>query len=131
MTDKTNTWNWVLGLAGGAIGGALGYFAFFFIARQGFYAMVLPGALIGIGCGLLSGFKSTTLGVVCGVAALLFGLFLEWKFAPFKRDNSFVYFLSHVYQLTPVTLFMVALGGLFGFWFGRGSDGGVWQKSKS
>ena len=51
---------WPLGLAGGIVGGVLGYLLFMVIVRQEFYAIVLPGALVGIGCGALSGRKSNT-----------------------------------------------------------------------
>lgn len=33
---------WLLGLLGAAVGGFLGYWLFFVIARQGFYGIVLP-----------------------------------------------------------------------------------------
>jgi len=36
----------LLGVAGGAIGGVVGWFLFFAIVKQGFYAIVLPGAHI-------------------------------------------------------------------------------------
>lgn len=126
MAERSSIQNWLLGLVGAALGGAVGHFLFFVIVRQGFYAMVLPGALMGLGCGALSGFKSTTLGIVCGVMALLLGLFIEWQFAPFVVDDSLPYFLAHVHQLKTMSLAMIVLGGLFGYWFGRGQErGGV------
>ena len=125
MSASTSTLNWLLGVAGGIIGGGIGYFAFFFLTRQGLYAMVLPGALLGLGCGYLSGFKSTTLGILCGLVAVLLAIFIEWQFAPFVRDNSFTYFILHFYKLKPMTLVMIVIGGLFGFWFGKGREGGV------
>ena len=50
----------VLGLGGAVAGAFLGYLLFVAIAGQGFYAIVLPGALAGVGCGALSGRKSNT-----------------------------------------------------------------------
>ena len=41
----------VLGLGGAVEGAFLGYLLFVAIAGQGFYAIVLPGALAGVGCG--------------------------------------------------------------------------------
>ena len=41
----------VLGLGGAVVGAFLGYLLFVAIAGQGFYAIVLPGALAGVGCG--------------------------------------------------------------------------------
>ena len=123
--------NWLLGLAGAIGGGALGYFAFHFLARDGLYAMVLPGALLGLGCGALSGGKSTALGVVCGSLALVLGIVLEWQLAPFVADDSFPYFVTHIHELTTSTLVMIALGGLFGFWFGKGREGGAWLRRRA
>ena len=120
MAEKSYLFNWVRGLVGIAIGAAVGYFLFFWIVHQGLYPMILPGALMGLGCGVFSGIKSTTLGIVCGVWALLFGLFIEWQFAPFVADDSLQYFLGHVHQLKTMTLVMIGLGGLIGFWWGRG-----------
>ncbi len=125
MAEKVPTTNWLLGVVGGIVGGAIGYFAFFLIARQGFYAIVLPGALLGLGCGFLSGIQSNALGVVCGLVALLLGFFTEWRFAPFIVDDSFAYFITHVHDLKSITLIMIALGGFCGFWFGKGRAGGV------
>jgi len=125
MAENVPTTNWLLGIVGGIVGGALGYFAFLLMARQGLYAIVLPGALLGLGCGRLSGIQSNALGVVCGIVALLLGFFTEWRFAPFVDDGSFAYFIMHVHNLRSVTLIMIAIGGLFGFWFGKGRAPGV------
>ncbi len=112
--------NWILGVVGLVIGGAAGFFAFFWLVRQGFYAMVLPGALLGLGCGLLSRAKSELLGIICGLAALLLGLFIEWRFAPFAADDSLAYFIAHVHQLKGMTLLLIAVGGILAYWLGKG-----------
>lgn len=125
MSRNNITLNWLLGFVGGAAGAALGYYLFFLITRQGFYAMVLPGALVGLGCGFLSGMKSNALGIVCGIFALLLGLVIEWRFAPFAADKSFSFFLSHLHSLKPMTLILISIGALMGYWFGKGRDGGV------
>ena len=125
MAENVNTTNWLLGIVGGIVGGAIGYFAFSLIASQGFYAIVLPGALLGLGCGRLSGIQSNALGVVCGLVALLLGFFTEWRFAPFIVDGSFAYFITHVHNLKSITLIMIAAGGFCGFWFGKGRAPGV------
>ncbi len=105
-------------LIGAALGGTVGYYLFFWITRQGYYGLIIPGALLGIGAGL---FKpgGKWVAVVCGIAAVILGLVCEWQFAPYIRDNSFSYFLSHLHQLKPVTMIMIALGGLIGFWSAR------------
>jgi hypothetical protein len=116
----------VLGLGGAVVGAFLGYLLFVAIARQGFYAIVLPGALAGVGCGALSGRKSNTLGIICGILGLIAGILAEWRFAPFIADKSLFYFLTHLHELTPFThtLVMILLGAAFAFWFGRGRKGG-------
>ena len=105
----------LLALAAALAGGALGYFAFFWIARQGFYALVLPGGLLGLGAGVVLN-RSIVVAVVCGVGATALGVFTEYQFRPFIKDDSFAYFLSHVFDLQPITLIMIALGGFVGFW---------------
>jgi hypothetical protein len=120
--------NWLLGLLGAAAGGTLGYFAFFLLARQGFYGLVLPGGLLGLGCGLLSGGKSDALGIVCALLGLMLGLFTEWRFAPFIVNASLSYFITHIQDLNSTTLLLVAAGGGFGYWFGRGRGTGLWTR---
>lgn len=124
MARNSDVSNWLLGAVGGIVGGALGYFAFGFLLRQGVYAMVLPGVLLGFGCGFLSRVKSNVLGVACGLLAVLLGLFTEWRFVPFVDDGSFKYFMTHVHDLTSLTLIMITAGGFFAFLFGKGREGG-------
>ena len=102
-------------LAGAALGGVLGYFAFFWMAAQNFYGLILPGGLLGLGAGVAQN-RSTWLAVVCGLLATALGLFTEWRFSPFTKDDSLNYFLLHVHDLQPVTLLMVGAGGVMGFW---------------
>jgi hypothetical protein len=128
MPENFNYWSYVLGILGGIVGGAVGYFVFFFAIGQGLYPMVLPGALVGLGCGAMLGMKSNAMGVVCGLSALALGLFIEWQFAPFERDRSLGFFLARVNQLRSMTLILIVLGALLGFAFGRGREGGVWVR---
>ena len=44
----------MLVLIGGVAGGLVGYFGFLWIARQGFYALVLPRGLLGVGASLFA-----------------------------------------------------------------------------
>jgi hypothetical protein len=110
----------VLTVLGAVVGGVIGHFAFLWIARQGFYALVLPGALAGLGGGFFVKQKSIPLAVVCGGIALATGIFSEWRFRPFIADSRLGYFMTHLHQLHTVTLIMIALGGLIGFWFALG-----------
>jgi len=110
---------YVLGIGGGLVGAVLGYFLFIAMAGQGFYAIVLPGALAGLGCGALSGRKSNCLGIICVIIALIAGVLSEWRLR---------YFLTHLHKLRGFTLFLILLGGFCAFWFGRGRAGGAWLR---
>lgn len=128
MADKSKSVDWLFGLGGAACGVVAGYFGFFLLARLGFYGLVLPGALLGIGCGALSGGKSNSLGAVCGLLGIVAGIFTEWRFAPFIKDPGFAYFVTHLHDLGSITLISIVGGGLFGGWFGRGREGAVWLR---
>ncbi len=105
----------LLVVLGGIVGGLVGYLGFLWIARQGFYALMLPGGLLGVGASLFPN-RSMTLCVACGVSALVLGLLAEWQFAPFVHDGSMGYFVTHIHQLRPITLIMIAAGAFIGFW---------------
>ncbi|MEO8352299.1 MAG: hypothetical protein ABI680_11255, partial [Chthoniobacteraceae bacterium] len=104
-----------LGIAGAALGGGAGYFIFMWIARQGFYALILPPALLGLGAGWLARQRSVPLATVCTIAGIALALFCEWRFAPFAADHSLGYFVTHLPDLRPITLIMAALGGYFSY----------------
>jgi hypothetical protein len=105
----------LLAIAGAAIGGTLGYHAFFWVYSQGFYGMIIPGGLLGLGASI-GKIRSIWLAVVFGLAALALGLFTEWKYRPFVKDDGLVYFLLHVTDKSMVTLLMIAVGAALGFW---------------
>jgi len=105
----------MMGLLGAVVGGCVGYFAFFWIAQQGFYANILPPGLLGLGAGLGARRRSTLLACACGVAGLILGLLTEWRFRPFVVDHSLGYFLSHVHTLRPLTLLLIALGAVVSY----------------
>ncbi len=105
----------LLVLAGAAAGGLLGHFAFLWLVGQGFYAMILPGGLLGLGAGLAR-HGTLYLAVICGIMALLLGLVTEWRAFPFNADESLPYFLTHIHQLKPLTLIMIGVGAAIGFW---------------
>jgi len=108
------------GLAGAAVGGAAGYFLFGILWRQGYYALAVPAALMGLGCGFASGMASNALGATCAAAGIGLAIFIEWQWSPFRVDGSLGYFLTHLQNLKGMTQFMIALSGIFGFWFGKG-----------
>lgn len=104
-----------LTILGAVVGGFIGYYGVGWIARQGFYAMILPGGLLGLGASFGQS-RSVALAAVCGIAATLLGLYAEWSYFPFIEDGSLGYFINHIGDLRPITLIMIALGGLLGFW---------------
>jgi hypothetical membrane protein len=110
----------MLGLAGAVVGGVIGFFVFQWALRQGFYLLALPGMLVGLGGSLLIRRRSMALAIVCGVLAVLLGIFSEWKCLPFTADDSLGYFLSHLGDLRAMTLIMLVLGGFCGFYFALG-----------
>jgi hypothetical protein len=112
--------NWLLALVGGVAGGVAGYFLFFLLLKLGLYGIVLPGAGIGLGCGLLSRGKSNTLAAVCGVAGAALGLFTQWQVT--LPIMSLGFFLTHLRELPAVAVILIGAGTLFAFWFGRGHE---------
>ncbi len=121
----------LIGLAGAIVGGIVGHFAFLWIARQGFYALMVPGAAAGVGGGLFAKERSVPRGIVAGVVGLLAGLFSEWRFAPFIADDSLAYFLAHVFSLHSLTQLMIVAGGFFGYWFAVGRERPVMPGSQN
>jgi hypothetical protein len=110
MAESTRSQSFALGLLGAASGGILGYVAFGWLIGQGFYALVLPPALIGLAAGMCVKHRSTVLAGICSAAGLLLGLFLEWKFFPFTANASLSYFLAHLHQLRALTWIMILIG---------------------
>jgi hypothetical protein len=103
----------LLALAGAVAGGVLGYYAFIWISRQGFYALILPGALVGLGAALARN-RWVWLAVVCAVLALAVGIVADWRISIPEDDDSLWYYVLHLHQQPPITLIMIAIGGLLG-----------------
>lgn len=110
------------GLTGAVLGGTLGYFGFFWIASQGFYALMLPAGLLGLGASLGARGRSQPLAILCGVMGLGLTLYTEWRYAPFRVDESFLYFITHVHRLKPITLLMTAVGTFLSYRLALGLD---------
>jgi hypothetical protein len=108
------------GIVGAVIGGAIGYFVFRLLAKSGFYGMIIPGALLGLGAGLAARGQSVTLGVLSAVAALGLSIVAEWSLFPFVRDGSLAYFVTHVHTLPAIKLVMMAIGIGLAYWLGQG-----------
>lgn len=110
----------VRGVLGAVAGAGLGYAAFYFLLRQNYYAMVLPGALVGFGAALAMQREYRPMGFVSAAVALILSFYLEWRFVPFIADKSLGYFLAHLHQIAPVHLLMIAFGTFLAYWFGVG-----------
>jgi hypothetical protein len=97
------------------VGGFLGYLGFVLLLDRGYYALVLPGGLLGLGAGIPRS-RSLMVPALCGVLGIVAGLLAEHRFARFVADPSLRYFLTHANNLQPMTLILIGLGGLIGFW---------------
>ena len=104
--------------AAGAVGGALlGVAAFTWLLRQGFYGLILPGAMLGAGCGSLSASRSNVRGGLCATAGLFVGMFADWRTnAPVE---TFAHYVLDIGRQGPYTLLMLALGAVSAGYFGR------------
>lgn len=108
------------GIVGAIVGGIVGYFAFDWLASKGFYAMVMPGAAIGLACGYASGIRSPLLGAICALLALPLSLICEsWVIL---ADDSLDFLLKNLGNLGSVTWMMISAGTVMSFWFGIGRE---------
>lgn len=112
----------VRGLAGAIVGGVAGYYAFRWLGKNGMLAPMLPGVLVGLGAGWAARRRIVVLGVICGIAAIVLGVFSEWMRSPFAKDESFAFFVANITKLDNA---MFKLGGMLlgaaaAFWFGQG-----------
>lgn len=114
--------HYIRGIAGALIGAVVGYFAFSFVVGHGLYAMILPGACVGLACGYLSRVESKTLGIIAAIVGLAVSVLSEAHQFPFIKDKSLTYFITHIHEVLPMHLVMMALGTAFAFWFGRGRE---------
>jgi hypothetical protein len=130
MPESVTRSSWILGMIGAVVGGAIGVIACWLVSLEDFQGLVLPGAGLGLGCGALSGHKSNGLGAVCAIAAVPLEIVTEWWLRAFLFDDSLSYFVGHLQDLRKTTLVSIALGALFGFWFGRGREGGAWLRRR-
>jgi uncharacterized membrane protein YsdA (DUF1294 family) len=107
------------GLLGGVVGAIAGIWLFEWAIGQGYYALVVPGAMVGLGCGLAATDDSNLRGVFNAALAFGTGILAEWRSRPFKADDSLAYFVTHLGQLQQLTWVMLIVGTVVGFWWGR------------
>jgi hypothetical protein len=107
--------NTILLFVGAVVGGIIGYYGSVWFWRHGFYAMVLPGGLLGIGAAVGKS-KSILPAILCCIAAIVLGLFTDWSIEPFQADDSLGFYFKHISDLEPVTFLMIAAGAFVAFW---------------
>ena len=113
--------SWGLGIVGAVVGSVAGWFIFGWLRGQGFYALSIPGALVGLGFGYFARRPMIAGGIFCAVVAFFLMVACEWNSAPFTVDDSFSYFLTHIHKVdSQLTLVLLGLGVVFAFWFGKG-----------
>lgn len=111
--------SFALGILGGIAGGIVGGFICKLLASQGFYAGLIPGAMVGLGFALAARKGHLLFGVASGILGLVAGLATEWQV--FHADQSFFESVVQLKTEGIVTWVMLGVGTLFAFSFGRGS----------
>ena len=114
--------NFVRGIGGAVIGGALGYLVFYLLYKQGFYMGILPGAALGMGAGYASGGKSILMGVICLFLGAILSVVGEWYAVPFAEDESLSFFIKNIMHKPTVKLLMLGAGTFAALWFGIGRE---------
>jgi len=102
-------------LLGGVVGGLIGLLIFEWFLRYGLFAMIAPGGLLGVGASFFR-HRFKALPLITGVAALLLGMYAEWRHWPFKADESFTYLVLHAYKFDPPDLLMILAGAALGLY---------------
>jgi len=122
MPDRPTLVSYAVGLVGAVVGGAVGFFVRSWLLPIGLDALILPGALVGLGCGLISRRRSWLLAALCGVGGLALGILSEWHCCPFVADDRLVFFLQNLGDVRLPAKIMIVLGALLAFWLGLGRD---------
>ncbi len=107
----------LLGLVGAALGGVAGFYLYCWIVSRGLVGGMIPGAFLGLGCGLLARHPSYARGVVCGIAGLLLGFFADWYTN--LTTKTFWEYLQDLKSVNQVYLLMILFGAVIAFWIGK------------
>lgn len=118
--------NLALGIVGGIAGGFAGGLICKFLADQGFYGVILPGALVGLGFALAARKGHFGFGAVSGVLGLLAGLLTQWKV--YSDEPSFFKLVGELKDYSIVTWIMLGLGAVLAFTIGKGNTFNVPQQ---
>lgn len=120
--NGSNTKAYLLGIVGAAVGAAVGYLIFYLLMKSSLYGPFIPQAALGAGAGWFARRRLVPLGVFCAIAGLVFGLFIEWHFFPFRADESLGYFVTHIHEVIPLHLVFIAVGIFFSYRFSMSVD---------
>ena len=115
-------WSLPLAVVGTLAGAALGALAFSWLLKYRLYAIMLPGVLAGLGGGFPLKKHVVLLGLFAAAVSAAAMLLAEWWNRPFMKDESLLFFLTHLNHLKLPTLLMMVLGVAVAFWFGMGRD---------
>jgi hypothetical protein len=107
---------------GGIVGGVIGFYIFHWAVRQGFFALIVPGAMVGMIAGFGIGSRSQPFAIACGVAGLAVGLFTQWTFVNRAVTMDLMEFLMKIKDQKPLTLIMLVLGTFFSYRLALGFD---------
>ena len=107
----------VRALAGIVAGAVCGYVVFRFLAKNGLYAPMVPGALVGMGCGMWVKTRSHARAVICVLVATFVNAWSEWMHFPFVINESFSYFITHLQDLTSRTQLMYGVSAVIAYYF--------------
>ena len=114
----------VLGFVGGIVGGVVAFFIFRALQGIGLYALVLPGAFVGLGCGFAARHGSVIFSWIALVIGVIATLLTEWATDRFVHDNGDLYSLwEYTADLIELrgwfVVGVIALNGVIAFWLGR------------
>ena len=114
--------NLILGVVGGVGGGVIGFLICKWLSSQGFYAVVIPGSLVGMGFGYCARKRHVVFGCVSGILGLFAGLITQWKV--YSNEPSFWKLVGELKDYSAVTWIMLGLGTVFAVSFGTGRNSG-------
>ena len=115
MLTRPNAY--IFGLLGAVAGAGIGYWGVGVLGHQGFHAIVLPAGLPGIIGGSIARQRSIGWAFICAFLGVIAASVTEWRYRPFIADRSFRYFITHIGDVTPTVLGVIAIGSVIGGMF--------------
>lgn len=100
-----------------ALAGAVaGFVVVRLLLSAGIYGLMIVGLCAGIGAELARA-RAAFVPYASAAIALAGMIFTEWWFRPFTIDESLGYFLTHLQDLTGVTMAFLVVGTAVAWWF--------------